>query len=137
MTSTSTTSIPLLARVLIAGAGIMSLANSVTIPFLAVFLHRDLGLAPGLIGFVIGSSVFFSIFAGFVGGSLSDTLGRSRLLVFSLVGVIGSFTGLYFSDGVVAVFAFNATLSLSSSTFAPVGKALLGDLLPRARRAKT
>jgi MFS family permease len=137
MTSTSTTPIPSLARVLIAGAGIMSLANSVTIPFLAVFLHRDLGLAPGLIGFVIGSSVFFSIFAGFVGGSLSDSLGRTRLLVFSLLGVIGSFIGLYFSDGVAAVFAFNATLSLSSSTFAPVAKALLGDLLPRDRRAKT
>jgi MFS family permease len=91
MTSTSTTPIPLLARVLIAGAGIMSLANSVTIPFLAVFLHRGLGLAPGLIGFVIGPSVFFSIFAGFVGGSLSDSLGRTRLLVFSLLGVIGSF----------------------------------------------
>jgi MFS family permease len=117
MTSTSTTPIPLLARVLIAGAGIMSLANSVTIPFLAVFLHRGLGLAPGLIGFVIGPSVFFSIFAGFVGGSLSDSLGRTRLLVFSLLGVIGSFIGLYFSDGVAAGFAFNATLSLSSSTF--------------------
>jgi MFS family permease len=136
-TSTTATSIPLLARVLIGGAGIMSLANSVTIPFLAVFLHRDLGLAPGLIGFIIGSSVFFSIFAGFVGGSLSDTLGRTRLLVFSLFGVIGSFIGLYFSDSVASVFAFNATLALSSSTFAPVGKALLGDLLPRDRRAKT
>jgi MFS family permease len=137
MAASTTASIPLLARVLIAGAGIMSLANSVTIPFLAVFLHRELGLAPGLIGFVIGSSVFFSIVAGFVGGSLSDILGRTRLLVFSLFGVIGSFIGLYFSDGVVAVFAFNAALALSSSTFAPVGKALLGDLLPRDRRAKT
>ncbi|GAA4959939.1 MFS transporter [Actinoplanes utahensis] len=137
MTPTSAAPIPILARVLIAGAGIMSLANSVTIPFLAVFLHRDLGLAPGLIGFIIGSSVFFSIFAGFVGGSLSDILGRTRLLVFSLFGVIGSFIGLYFADGVVAVFAFNAALALSSSTFAPVGKALLGDLLSRDRRAQT
>ncbi|MEV0899955.1 MFS transporter [Actinoplanes sp. NPDC049802] len=132
-----TTRLPVLAKVLITGAGIMSLANSVTIPFLAVFLHQDLGLAPGMIGFIIGSSVFFSIFAGFVGGSLSDRLGRVRLLMFSLFGVIGSFIGLYFSDGVVAVFVFNATLALSSSTFAPVGKALLGDLLPRERRAKT
>ena len=137
MTTTTTAPVPVLARALIAGAGIMSLASSVTIPFLAVFLHRDLGLAPGLIGFVIGSSVFFSIFAGFVGGSLSDTFGRTPLLLFSLLGVIGSFLGLYLSNGVVAVFAFNATLALSSSTFAPVGKALLGDLLPRDRRART
>ncbi|MFK3984298.1 MFS transporter [Micromonospora sp. NPDC050397] len=135
--TTTATPLPVLARVLIAGAAIMSLANSVTIPFLAVFLRRDLDLEPGLIGFIIGSSVFFSIFAGFVGGSLSDVLGRARLLLVSLFGVIGSFIGLHFSDGATTVFVFNATLALSSGVFAPVGKALLGDLLPPERRAKT
>ncbi len=127
---------PVLARVLIVGSGIMSLANSVTVPFLAVFLRKELGLQPGMIGFIIGSSVFFSIFAGFVGGSLSDILGRTRLLLISLVGVIGSFVGLYFSHGVLAVFVFNATMALSSSSFGPVGKALLSDLLPAERRVK-
>lgn len=138
MTPTTTAvPMPVLARVLIFGAGIMSLANSVTIPFLAVFLRTDVGLPPGLIGFIIGSSVFFSIFAGFVGGSLSDVLGRARLLLVSLVGVIGSFIGLYFADSATTVFSCNATLALSSGIFAPVGKALLSDLLPRERRAKT
>lgn len=132
----TTAATPVLARVLIVGSGIMSLANSVTIPFLAVFLRKELGLEPGMIGFIIGSSVFFSIFAGFVGGSLSDLLGRTRLLVISLLGVIGSFVGLYFSHDVPAVFAFNATMALSSSSFGPVGKALLSDLLPPQRRVK-
>ncbi|WP_251063691.1 MULTISPECIES: MFS transporter [unclassified Streptomyces] len=136
MTDTTTASPPVLARVLIVGNGIMSLANSVTVPFLAVFLHRDLMLQPGMIGFIIGSSVFFSIFAGFVGGSLSDLLGRPRLLLISLLGVIGSFVGLYFSHSVLAVFVFNATMALTSSSFGPVGKALLSDLLPPGRRVK-
>ncbi|WP_246203526.1 MDR family MFS transporter [Streptomyces tailanensis] len=136
MTDTTNASPPVLARVLIVGSGIMSLANSVTVPFLAVFLHRELGLQPGMIGFIIGSSVFFSIFAGFVGGSLSDLLGRTRLLLISLLGVIGSFVGLYFSHGVLAVFIFNAAMALSSSSFGPVGKALLSDLLPPGQRVK-
>ncbi|MFF6786062.1 MFS transporter [Streptomyces sp. NPDC012510] len=136
-TPTPSATLPVLARVLIVGAGVMSLANSVTVPFLAVFLRKELGLQPGMIGFIIGSSVFFSIFAGFVGGSLSDILGRTRLLLISLLGVIGSFVGLYFSHGVLAVFVFNATLALSSSSFGPVGKALLSDLLPPERRVKT
>ncbi|KUL31097.1 MFS transporter [Streptomyces regalis] len=87
MTDITTASPPVLARVLIVGSGIMSLANSVTVPFLAVFLRKELGLQPGMIGFIIGSSVFFSIFAGFVGGSLSDLLGRTRLLLISLLHV--------------------------------------------------
>lgn len=136
-TPTPTAAMPVLAKVLIVGAGIMSLANSLTVPFLAVFLRKELGLQPGMIGFIIGSSVFFSIFAGFVGGSLSDLLGRTRLLLISLLGVIGSFIGLYFSHGVLAVFVFNATMALSSSSFGPVGKALLSDLLPPERRVKT
>ncbi|GKQ34044.1 MFS transporter [Streptomyces sp. A012304] len=136
MTNTSTASPPVLARALIAGSGIMSFANSVTVPFLAVFLRRELGLQPGMIGFIIGSSVFFSIFAGFVAGALSDLFGRTRLLLTSLLGVIGSFVGLYFSHGVLAVFVFNATTALSASSFGPVGKALLSDLVPPGRRVK-
>jgi MFS family permease len=50
--------------------------------------------------------------------------------------VIGSFVGLYFSHGILAVFVFNATMALSSSAFGPVGKALLSDLLPPGRRVK-
>lgn len=119
MTNTTTASPPVLARVLIVGSGIMSLANSVTVPFLAVFLHQELGLQPGMIGFIIGSSVFFSIFAGFVGGSLSDLLGRTRLLLVSLLGVIGSFVGLYFSHGVLAVFVSTRRWRSAAAPSAP------------------
>ena len=42
----TTASPPFIARLLIVGSGIMSLANSFTVPFLAVFLRRELGLDP-------------------------------------------------------------------------------------------
>ncbi|MFG2224975.1 MFS transporter [Streptomyces sp. NPDC048644] len=132
----STASPPFIARLLIVGSGIMSLANSFTVPFLAVFLRRELGLAPSTVGFIVGSSVFFSVFAGFVGGSLSDILGRARLLLFSLLGVIASFIGFYFSHHVLAVFACNAAMSMSAASFSPVGKAMLSDVLPDHKRVK-
>ncbi|WP_086562253.1 MFS transporter [Streptomyces africanus] len=132
----STASPPFIARLLIVGSGIMSLANSFTVPFLAVFLRRELGLAPSAVGLIVGSSVFFSIFAGFVGGSLSDILGRSRLLLLSLIGVIGSFIGFYFSHHVLAVFVCNAALSMSAASFSPVSKAMLSDVLPDEKRVK-
>jgi MFS family permease len=132
----STASPPFIARLLIVGSGIMSLANSFTVPFLAVFLRRELALAPSTVGVIVGSSVFFSIFAGFVGGSLSDILGRSRLLLLSLLGVIGSFVGFYFSHHLLAVFACNAALSMSAASFGPVGKAMLSDVLPDDKRVK-
>ncbi|MGW1716417.1 MFS transporter [Streptomyces sp. NPDC002156] len=51
--------------------------------------------------------------------------------------MIGFVIGLYFSHGVLAVFVLNAMMALSSSSFGPVGKALLSDLLPPERRVKT
>jgi len=126
----------LLTRLLVSGTGIISFAYSITIPFLAVFLRRDLGLPPGEVGVVVGASVFFSIFAGFFGGALSDILGRTRVLVLALLGVAISFVGLFLSHSAVAVFACNASLALCTSSFTPVGKALLSDLLPPDRRVR-
>jgi len=127
---------PFLARLLVSGAGIMSLANSITIPFLAVFLRRELGLDPATIGLVIGSSVLFSIAAGFLGGTLSDLLGRTPILIAGLLGVIASFIGFALAENLTAVFAWNAVMALSTSSFGPVVKALLGDLLPAEARVR-
>ncbi|MBO3733017.1 MFS transporter [Glycomyces niveus] len=127
---------PVLVKLLVAGAGIMSLANSVTIPFLAVFLRRELGLEPAAVGLVIGSSVFFSIAAGFFGGTLSDRFGRVPVLLTGLGGVVVSFAGFAAAEHLAAVVAANAALALSSSVFAPVSKAFLGDLLPEGTRVR-
>ncbi|MEU5156124.1 MFS transporter [Glycomyces sp. NPDC021274] len=127
---------PVLAKLLVAGAGIMSLANSVTIPFLAIFLRRELGLEPPAVGLVIGSSVCFSIAAGFFGGALSDRFGRVPVLLTGLVGVVVSFAGFAAAEHLATVIACNAALAFSSSVFAPVSKALLGDLLTEGTRVR-
>lgn len=127
---------PFLAKLLVAGSGIMSLANSITIPFMAIFLSRELDLDPATIGLVIGSSVFFSIFAGFLGGTLSDIFGRAPVLLASLFGVVVAFSGFYLAQHVAIVFACNALMALSTASFGPVAKALLADLLPTGERVR-
>jgi MFS family permease len=132
----TTTRAPFVAKLLVSGSGVMSLANSITIPFLALFLRRELGLDPAMIGLLIGSSVFFSIAAGYFAGTLSDLLGRTPVLITGLCGVIASFIGLSLAEDVLVVFACNAAMAVSTSSFAPVGKALLGDLLPEGERVR-
>jgi MFS family permease len=139
MTETNTeepTRPPFLAKLLVAGSGLMSLAISITVPFLAIFLSRELDMAPTTIGLLIGSSVFFSIFAGFLGGTLSDIFGRTKVLLTSMLGVALSFVGFYLGHEVALMFVFNATLALSTASFNPVGKALLSDLLPAGDRVR-
>lgn len=127
---------PFLARLLVSGSGIMSLANSITIPFLAVFLRRELGLDPTTIGLLIGSSAIFSITAGFLGGTLSDVFGRTPVLLAGMFGVTASLVGFYVADSLLVVFVCNAAMALSASSFAPVGRALLSDLLPADDRVR-
>lgn len=127
---------PFLAKLLVAGSGIMALAIAITVPFLAIFLAREMDMPPTTIGLLIGSSVFFSIFAGFLGGTLSDIFGRTRVLLTSMLCVALSFVGFYASHEVALMFVFNATLALSSASFSPVGKALLSDLLPQEHRVR-
>lgn len=136
MTESVTDRPPFLAKLLVAGSGIMSLAIAITVPFLAIFLARELDMAPTTIGLLIGSSVFFSIFAGFLGGTLSDIFGRTRVLLTSMLGVSLSFVGFYLGGHVALMFVFNATLALSTASFSPVGKALLSDLLPAGDRVR-
>lgn len=127
---------PFLAKLLVTGSGIMSIANSITIPFMAIFLYRELALDPATIGLVIGSSVFFSISSGFLGGTLSDIFGRAPVLVASLLGVVVAFSGFYLAEHVAVVFACNALMALSTASFGPVAKALLSDLLPAGDRVR-
>lgn len=47
-----------------------------------------------------------------------------------------SFAGFAAADHLAAVIVCNAALALSSSVFAPVSKALLGDVLPEGTRVR-
>nr|ABV56578.1 permease [Kutzneria sp. 744] len=124
----------MLAKLLVVGSCVMSLANSVTVPFLAIYLRTSLGLGVDVVGLVLGSSAIVTIAGGFLGGVLSDHLGRSRMLIACLVGVVVAFLGFYFAGGVVGVLLANSLLALCTGGFSPVGKAMLSDLLPQDTR---
>ncbi len=127
---------PLLARTLVGGSAVMSLANSVTIPFLTVFLRNDLDLPVTTVGLVLGSSVLFGISGGFLGGALSDIVGRRRVLLSCLTLVVASFIGFYFVGNAVAAFACNSSMALATSAFSPVAKVTISDLLPVTLRVR-
>ncbi|GAA3390426.1 MFS transporter [Cryptosporangium minutisporangium] len=64
------------ARVLVAGAALISLANSVTVPFLAIYLRTTLEVSISAVGLLLGCAVLFAIAGGFLAGALSDALGQ-------------------------------------------------------------
>ncbi|GAA3387763.1 MFS transporter [Cryptosporangium minutisporangium] len=123
-------------RILVVGSAVVSLANAVTVPFLAIYLRTELDVSISAVGLLLACAVLFSIAGGFVGGALSDALGRRVVLCAAVLGVVGSFVGLSLSDDVGTAFVCTATLTTASGAYNPAAKVLLGDLVAPADRPR-
>lgn len=75
----STASPPFISRLLIVGSGVMSLANSFTVPFLAMLLPPEAGAGAGALDGRFHHRLVRLLLdlRRFVGGSLSDLVGRA------------------------------------------------------------
>jgi MFS family permease len=96
-------------------------------PLLPLFA-QDLGAGPEAIGFIVGTSTLTGIFIKFPSGTLSDHLGRSRMLLLGLsVFAIAPF--FYFTiDYVWQLIALRFFHGLATGIFAPVAMAVVVDL---------
>jgi len=124
----------LVIRFLLLGTMIMRAARSMSIPFLAIYLHQRTGLPAGQIGVIIGLGFLASTIGGVFGGSLSDRIGRKRVMLIALF----SWGIVFILFGTVnSIFLFvllNIFNGLCHSFFEPVSKALMIDLSQKTDR---
>jgi MFS family permease len=127
---------PPLIRLLIGGSAFVVMARAMSMPFLAIYLSRRMGLDPATIGLVIGGGALVGALGGLVGGHLSDVWGRKRVLIGCLVASGLSFPLLAASSTELQIFLINCVISLASSFYEPVAKAVISDSLPPDQRLK-
>ncbi len=126
-------SLPPTVRVLVYGTFVNKLGTFI-IPFLTLVLRREFRLSEAQTGLAIFAYGAGSIVSILTGGYLSDRLGRRRTLLISLCGsgILAVAMGFAPSLGVFSVllllFGFVADL------YRPASSAIVGDLLPSARR---
>ncbi|UFJ41458.1 MFS transporter [Brevibacillus humidisoli] len=121
---------------LLLGIVLVSVARGMSIPFLAVYLATTTQLDAGMIGLIIGAGAIAGTFGGFVGGTLSDFIGRKKVLIGTLYVFALVFFGFVLTANVLVIFLLNIFLSLCISFFDPVSKALMGDLTPPEKRMR-
>jgi MFS family permease len=111
-------------------------ATYFSIPFLTIFLSRHTTLSLPVIGLLVGLQPLANAAGGFLGGHLSDRLGRRAILSVSLAGTTLAYLGFYFvaaglMHSAVAPLGF-AVLNLLAGWFAsffwPVTQALIADV---------
>lgn len=121
-------------HLLMAGTVFVQLTQSMSIPFLAIYLGETTKLPLAYIGFIIGAGPLAGTVGGFIGGILSDLFGRQKLMFFSLLAMAGSIIGFVTVTQPIGLLLISMAMGLAASIFATVSKALMGDLTPEHKR---
>nr|WP_026174205.1 MFS transporter [Effusibacillus pohliae] len=119
---------------LICGTVLARAADSMSMPFLAIYLSRHVEMSPALIGVTIGLGPVAGTLGGFVGGTLSDRFGRRKVMMSALYvwGLVFLGFGLATKPWMFMILAM--LNGLCRSFFEPVSQALMADLTEPERR---
>lgn len=122
--------------VLLSGTVLARGSAFATLPFLAIYLSRNLDLHPVMIGITIGISPLSGVIGGFLGGHLSDRFGRKPVMLGSLFAMSLVYFGFMAAETPGWFIVLNALNGLSGSFFEPTGQALIADLTEKSRRMR-
>lgn len=122
--------------VLLSGTVLARGSAFATLPFLAIYLSRNLDLHPVLIGLTIGISPLSGVVGGFLGGHLSDKFGRKPVMLGSLFSMSLVYFGFMIAETPGWFIILNALNGLSGSFFEPTGQALIADLTEKSKRMR-
>jgi len=120
------------------GRIISSLGFSIVMPFLSIYLHRELGIPMTVVGLVLLISAVVGALGQILGGELADIIGRKKIMVIAMAARCLMFTLLAYviSGGadLVVIGAMVCLSSLAGSFFEPASSALIADVVEPKKR---
>jgi len=117
---------------------IVNIGFSVVMPFLALYLHGQLGISMSMVGLVYLTGALMAALGSLIGGELADRLGRRKVMLFSV-----GMRALTFFLVAISVAMGHGFLVISSlvvvswffgSLFEPAANAMIADLVPSGKR---
>ncbi len=106
------------------------------VPFLALFLGGQRGLAPSTAGAVVACFGAGAIVGGPIGGALADRIGRRRSIALGMTLSAISMLVLAFTSGTAPLAAACLFLGIATELPRPAMNALVADLVPAEDRTR-
>jgi predicted MFS family arabinose efflux permease len=126
--------------VLSAGWFSSSVGFSISIPFISIYFHSELGIAPSTIGIFFGLAAIIRSISHSFGGELSDHIGRYRIMITAqFLRVLTFFLISYAVYAHWGFYALGTTLIINfilGSFFQPAANATVADLVPPEKRTE-
>lgn len=107
------------ARMLVVNQFFIMLGFSMVLPFLAIYLAKDLRLAPALVGLIVGLRALSSQGMFLFGGSLGDRIGPRPIIIFGCSLRVVSFGLFAASTALPAIIAATILAGLGTAFFNP------------------
>ena len=119
---------------ILAGATLVNRAGTMVLPFLVLYLTRELGFTPGRAGLALAAYGAGAIIVAPLAGRLSDSIGPLPIMKASLI-VTGLLLLLFpFVTGFAAVIALTFVWSLVSESFRPANLTIVTDVVSPDQR---
>jgi MFS family permease len=120
--------------------GFMTAGYAMSFPFLAVYLSARRGVPMAWVGVFLSCSILVTSFAQFIGGEISDAVGRRKVMAASLalravlIAVIAWI--VYAGAGLWAIFVFHPLGMFIGSFYHPAARSWVADFVGPSRRMK-
>lgn len=126
--------------ILAAAEGLLSAGYAISFPFLAVYLSAHRGVPMAWVGFFLACSMLIGSFAQYIGGEISDAIGRRKVMVYSLalrtLQIAAIAFIIYLRAPVWAIFVFHPLGLFVGSFFHPAARSWVADYTHPAGRMK-
>jgi len=99
-------------------------------PFLSIILYKRFGISATEVGMILSFAALISVFIGFIGGTLSDKVGRHQLMYTSGVLYVFAFSYLAQASTLPEYVIVITLCSIAKALWEPPTSALIGDIVP-------
>jgi MFS family permease len=105
-------------------------------PFFALYITKKFDVGMTEVGILFALFAGSSFIGSFIGGALTDRIGRRSMIIFSLLTSAFSTLAMGFVDSLQAFYLIAMVSGIFTDTGGPAYNALVGDLLPEGKRAQ-
>lgn len=121
---------------LIAVSGLITVARAMSLSFVAMKLQLSFGLNPAMIGMLLGVGPLLGAVAAPFAGSVSDKMGRKRVLALTLLAMAVALMGMGIARTVMAFCLAQIVAAIAIAIYEPISRALMSDVCPEPKRLR-
>ncbi len=121
---------------LLASSLLLTIGRGATLPFMAIYLTREYGMAIDIVGIAMTIALTVGILFSMGFGILADRVDKKRCMLLAIIAFICGFIAIPLMDNAILVVIFFSLINCAYSVFSTVLKGYFSDTLSLSLKAK-